>query len=185
MLYKLAHGRIFGLVIGLAAAASATAVAQDTTAQGAQDQNDTSQVQNPPGYSGMERDTTLVPPSATDDKTSPGHAEDRATGTYDDSAWQDTSEARQNPAGYRGMGRLKGDTTGGQDSAAGDTSASDTSASGAAADDTTGSDTTSGDTTAVGQTAPRKSDKPEARPPTAAGDTTGQSSGTGQDSIAE
>jgi len=38
----------------LAAATAATAMAQDTSA-----------VKNPPGYSGMERDTTMVPPSAT------------------------------------------------------------------------------------------------------------------------
>jgi hypothetical protein len=53
---KSAHGRIFGLVVGLAAATVATAAAQDTSA-----------VKNPPGYSGMERDTSLVPPSATTD----------------------------------------------------------------------------------------------------------------------
>ena len=52
---KLGHGRIFGLVVGLAAATAVTAAAQDTSA-----------VKNPPGYSGMERDTSLVPPSATD-----------------------------------------------------------------------------------------------------------------------
>jgi hypothetical protein len=40
----------------LAAATAATAAAQDTSA-----------VKNPPGYSGMERDTSLVPPSATAD----------------------------------------------------------------------------------------------------------------------
>jgi hypothetical protein len=54
MVLKSAHGRIFGLVLGLAVATAATAAAQDTSA-----------VQNPPGYRGMERDTTLVPPSAT------------------------------------------------------------------------------------------------------------------------
>ncbi len=56
MLRKSAHGRIFGLVLGLAAATAATAAAQDTSA-----------VKNPPGYTGMERDTTMVPPSATAD----------------------------------------------------------------------------------------------------------------------
>ncbi|MEZ0333021.1 MAG: hypothetical protein ACAI18_03360 [Gemmatimonadales bacterium] len=54
MRLKSAHGRIFALVVGLAAATAATAMAQDTSA-----------VKNPPGYSGMERDTTMVPPSAT------------------------------------------------------------------------------------------------------------------------
>ena len=53
---KSAHGRIFGLVVGLAAATAATAAAQDTSA-----------VKNPPGYSGMERDTSLVPAGATAD----------------------------------------------------------------------------------------------------------------------
>jgi hypothetical protein len=180
MFHKLAHGRIFGLVIGLAAATAATAAAQDTSAQGTRDQNDTSQVQNPPGYSGMERDTTLVPPSATQDSVSPSRAEDRATGTYDDSTWQDTSKARQYPAGYRGMERPAGaDTSAAKDSAQSDTSASDTSAMGVVGD------TTTGDTTAVGQTTPRKSEKPEARPPTAGGDTTGQSSGTGADTTSD
>jgi hypothetical protein len=66
MQLKLAHGRIFGLVLGLAAATAATAVAQDTTGQEETGRVvDTSQVENPEGYQGMERDTTLVPPSAT------------------------------------------------------------------------------------------------------------------------
>ncbi len=39
-----------------------------------------------------------------------GAVEDRATGTYDDSTWQDTTGGAQNPAGYRGTGRLEGDS---------------------------------------------------------------------------
>jgi hypothetical protein len=67
---KSAHGRIFGLVIGFAAATAATAAAQDTSA-----------VKNPPGYSGMERDTTLVPPSATTDSLADSLSDSVRVGT--------------------------------------------------------------------------------------------------------
>ena len=100
----------------------------------------------------MERDTTQVPPGAFKDSAQAGAVEDTATGTYDDSTWQDTSASRQNPAGYRGMERPVGDTT---------------------ARDTASGDTTSGDMTRVGQEQPRTPKQPEARPPTAGGDTTG------------
>ncbi len=137
--------RILALVAGLATAAAGSASAQDTTETGratidttapeggaidtggvdtsgvdtsaTRDTTDTSGVQNPPGYRGMERDTTVFLDSAGP-PASPGAVEDRATGTYDDSTWQDTTGAEQNPAGYRGMGRLKGDST-----EAGDTTA--------------------------------------------------------------
>jgi hypothetical protein len=65
MQLKSAHGRIFGLVLGLAVATAATAVAQDTAGVETGRAVDTAQVENPPGYRGMERDTTLVPPGAT------------------------------------------------------------------------------------------------------------------------
>jgi hypothetical protein len=74
----------------------------DTSAAG--DTSQTTGVQNPPGYRGMERDTTMFPPS-DDPQAEPGRVEDRATGTYEDSAWKDTTGAEQNPAGYRGMER--------------------------------------------------------------------------------
>ena len=64
--------------------------AVDTSAT--RDTTDTSGVQNPPGYRGMERDTTVFPdtggPPADADAV-----EDQTTGTYDDSALQDTSGA--------------------------------------------------------------------------------------------
>lgn len=124
--------RVLALVVGLAAVAAGSAYAQDTTETGratidttapsagaidtsgvdtsaARDTTDTSGVQNPPGYRGMERDTTMFPDSGGPPADA-GAIEDRATGTYDDSTWQDTTGAEQNPAGYRGMGRLEGDS---------------------------------------------------------------------------
>lgn len=132
--------RVLTLVVGLATAAAGSAYAQDTTETGratidttapeaaaidtsgvdssaTRDTTDTSGVQNPPGYRGMERDTTIFPDSGGP-PASPGAVEDQATGTYDDSTWQDTTGAEQNPAGYRGMERLKGDSA-----EAGDTTA--------------------------------------------------------------
>jgi hypothetical protein len=160
MVCKLPHARIIGLVLGMTVATTGIAAAQDTTQA---QPSDTSEVQNPPGYRGMERDTTMVPPSATTGRDSLTRVEDRATGTHDDSTWQDTTGGQQNPAGYRGMER----PTGGDTSSAADTGSTADSSAAAA-------DTSAGDTTAVGQTTPRKSKKPEARPPTAGGDTTGQ-----------
>jgi hypothetical protein len=92
--------------------AGADTAGADTSA--VRDTTDTSAVQNPPGYRGMERDTTMFPAEAGDSAT-PGQAEDRATGTYDDSTWQDTTGAEQNPAGYRGMERVSGDSAGAHD----------------------------------------------------------------------
>jgi hypothetical protein len=108
--------RVLALVAGLATAAVGSAYGQDTTETGqatidtmapepgaidtsgvdtsavdtsaARDTTDTSGVQNPPGYRGMERDTTVFPDSAT-----PPADTGAATGTYDDSAWQDTTGA--------------------------------------------------------------------------------------------
>ena len=133
------HGtgtRALALIAGLLLAGTGSALAQDTTDAGratmdttaptgaidtsgadstaARDTTDTS-VTNPPGYRGMERDTTLFPDSAGP-PASPGQVEDAATGTYDDSTWQDTSKSQQNPAGYRGMGRISGDSSAGKDS---------------------------------------------------------------------
>jgi hypothetical protein len=86
-------------------------VATDTS--GVRDTTDTSGVQNPPGYRGMERDTTMFPDKAGKPAT-PDEVEDQTTGTYEDSAWRDTSGAEQNPPGYRGMERpVEGDTAAG------------------------------------------------------------------------
>lgn len=130
-------------------------VGQDTT------QQDTTEVQNPPGYRGMERDTTLFPP--TGDDTTAGAVEDRVTGEYDDTTWQDTTAQdtadTQNPPGYRGMERdttifpprdtaATGDTTG-IDQQRTDTSTADTGTADTATTDT--STWKSGDTTATGQ----------------------------------
>jgi hypothetical protein len=163
--------RALALIAGLSLAASGSALAQDTTETGragidtstsragaidragvdtARDTTDTSGVQNPPGYRGMERDTTMVPPSRENPSAGAGQVEDRATGTYDDSTWQDTSGTAQNPAGYRGMERPAGDTA-------------------AAGRDTTSRTT---DTTKVGETTPRREESPARRlePTDSAGD---------------
>ena len=64
-------------------------------------------VQNPPGYRGMERPTNVFPPDSARDTTGQ-RVEGAATGTYGDSAWNDTTGAQQNPPGYRGMERPAG-----------------------------------------------------------------------------
>ena len=69
----------------------------DTTA------GDTSGVQNPPGYRGMERDTTMFPAKGGPPAT-PEEAAGQTTGVYGDSA----VNANQNPPGYRGMERPAG-----------------------------------------------------------------------------
>ena len=116
--------RVLALVVGLAAAAAGSAYAQDTSETGratvdtaapsagatdtsgvdtsaTRDTTDTSGVPNPPGYRGMERDTTMFPDSGGPPADA-GAVEDQATG------------ADQNPAGYRGMGR-PADSAGGTD----------------------------------------------------------------------
>jgi hypothetical protein len=103
-----------------------TSAADDTSAVG--DTTDTSGVQNPPGYRGMERDTTMFPDTGGQ-QAAPGEAAGQTTGTYSDSAWRDTSGAQQNPPGYRGMERPVGDSAAGHDTShesgtgAGDTTA--------------------------------------------------------------
>jgi hypothetical protein len=131
---KLPGKRAAALVLGLTFATAGIAVAQDTTETGraaidttapaggaldtagvdtsaARDTTDTSGVQNPPGYRGMERDTTIFP-NEGGPPAEAGQVEDKATGTYEDSAWQDTTGAAQNPAGYRGMERPAAADTG-------------------------------------------------------------------------
>lgn len=184
-----ANNRILSLVVAAAAVMTfpAAARAQDTAAQQTQGdtagqdttrwgyQTDTTGVQNPPGYRGMERDTTLFPPDTTQDTTERAAVEDRVTGTYEDTAWQDTTGARQNPPGYRGMERPVGEDTGAagqQDTSAAGQQDADTGMTGGAMGDTAG-----GDTTQVGETTPRTPSEPTQRLPAARGDTAGQDAG--------
>jgi hypothetical protein len=148
MLQILAMSRTLSLVLGLTAAA-ATAVAQDSAQAAPGEESDTSQVQNPPGYRGMERPANVLPPDSATQDTAAGAVEDRVTGTYDDSTWQDTAQGRQNPAGYRGMERPVGDSTVAGDTAtAVDTATADTTTSGRfKSTKKARSDTTSGDST--------------------------------------
>ena len=60
-----------------------TSAVDDTT--GVSDTTDTSAVQNPPGYRGMERDTTLFP-AASGQEAMPGEAEEHQTGAGDTTA---------------------------------------------------------------------------------------------------
>ena len=108
-----------------------TAAARDTTV------GDTLgiEVQNPEGYRGMERDTTIVPPDQA------------ATDTFLQN--QGTGQA-QDTAGYSGMEQVEGDTTGGygQDTTGTTGWGQDTTTTGGYGQDTTttggyGQDTTS------------------------------------------
>jgi hypothetical protein len=63
----------------------------------------TSAVQNPPGYRGMERDTTMFPPQ--DDTTSADATSRTSQRSRQDSLGEG---ADQNPPGYRGMERPAG-----------------------------------------------------------------------------
>jgi hypothetical protein len=65
--------------------------AVDTSA--ARDTTDTSDVKNPPGYRGMERDTTVFPDTGSPPSEDAGAVEDQTTGTYDDSASQEAGGA--------------------------------------------------------------------------------------------
>jgi hypothetical protein len=126
-MHHLPGKRVLALVVGLATAAVGSAKAQDTletgqapidtmapepgvidtggvdtsftrdTSDTTRDTTDTSGVQNPAGYRGMERDTTVFPDSGAA-PADPGAVEDQTTGTYDDSTWQDTTGAEQSPA---------------------------------------------------------------------------------------
>jgi hypothetical protein len=121
--------RALALIAGLVFAATGTALAQDTTEAGGapmdttaldtgvtdtsavdtsavRDTTDTSGVENPPGYRGMERDTTIFPDSGNP-SASADEVEDQTTGTYDDSTTQDTAG---------GMEPAAGDTAGANDS---------------------------------------------------------------------
>jgi hypothetical protein len=125
MMQHLPGKRVLALVIGLAAAAVGSAYAQDTTETGqatidtmapepgaidtsaidtsavdtsaTRDTTDTSGVQNPPEYRGMERDTTVFPDSGSP-AADTGAVENQATGT-DTTSVGDTEPMRENPAG--------------------------------------------------------------------------------------
>ena len=147
---------------------------QDTTQWGYETNKDP-EVQNPPGYRGMERPVNVFPPDSGADSAKAGRVEDRATGTYDDTTWNDTTGAQQNPAGYRGMERPVGGDTSSATGRSDTSSMSDTSAArqpadtgSAAAGARTESDTGSmagNDSASVrpGETKPVKKDKPSKR----------------------
>lgn len=134
--------RALGLALALTFGTAGVAVAQDTTETGraaidttdpgagaidtsatdtsaVSDTTDTSGVQNPPGYRGMERDTTMFPPEGGP-PASPDQAAEQTTGVYGDSAAAD-----QNPPGYRGMET----PVGGDSAAAGSDTTQDDSSS--------------------------------------------------------
>ncbi len=90
--------RLLALVAGLVITTATSAYAQDSSRTGGattdtiapsagaldtsrvdttaiRDTTDTSGVQNPPGYQGMERDTTLVPSGATSDSAASGSSD--------------------------------------------------------------------------------------------------------------
>jgi hypothetical protein len=118
MMQYLPAKRVLALVAGLAVAALGSAYAQDTTETGqatidtaaptgaidttevdtstTRDTTDTSGVQNPPGYRGMERDTTIFPDSGSADTTS---------------ALQDTTGADTTGADTTGADTTGADTT--------------------------------------------------------------------------
>lgn len=114
--------------IDTAGADTSAMMDRDTSARdtsGVSDTTDTSKVRNPPGYRGMERDTTMFPPTGGP-PASPEEAAGQTTGTYSDTASRDTTGAKQNPPGYRGMERpVGGDSAAGHDTTHG---ASDTTA---------------------------------------------------------
>ena len=70
--------------------AAVDTAAVDTSAT--RDTTDTSGVQNPQGYRGMERDTTVFPDTGSPPADA-GAVEDQTTGTYDDTASQETTGA--------------------------------------------------------------------------------------------
>jgi hypothetical protein len=108
--------RTFAIIAGLLFAATGTALAQDTTDMGGapldtaataqdtavtdtsaidtsavRDTTDTSGVENPPGYRGMERDTTIFPSDSGRSSQAPEEVQSQTTGTYSDTGSQDTS----------------------------------------------------------------------------------------------
>jgi hypothetical protein len=108
--------RTLALIAGLLFAATGSALAQDTTEVGGapmdttaaaqdtaatdtsavdtsavRDTTDTSGVENPPGYRGMERDTTIFPADSGNPSKSPEEVESQTTGTYSDTSSQDTT----------------------------------------------------------------------------------------------
>lgn len=131
--------------------AAVDTMAQDSAHWGHQAEQDPA-VQNPPGYRGMERDTTMFPPQ--DDTAA---AADPTT-RIEQRARQDTLEGGegQNPPGYRGMERpAELDTSAVQRSdtaaAEGDTTAAKKSTTKEKDKTTKKRDRTAADTTAVQQ----------------------------------
>lgn len=140
--------RTLALIAGLLFAATGSALAQDTTEMGGapmdttataedtgatdttaadtsavrdttRDTTDTSGVENPPGYRGMERDTTIFPPDSGNPSQTPEDVESQTTGTYSDTSAQDTAGGVSH--GTAG-GPAADDTAGADDSTAvGDT----------------------------------------------------------------
>jgi hypothetical protein len=92
--------------IDTAGADTAAQLDRDTSAvddtSGVSDTTDTSGVQNPPGYRGMERDTTIFPPDSGQAAT-PGEVENQTTGTYEDSVAHDSMD-------HTGAGDTTGET---------------------------------------------------------------------------
>jgi hypothetical protein len=177
------------------AAAQGDSAARDSPRWG-RSANSDPQVQNPPGYRGMERPVNVFPPKDGQDTSTAGAVEDRATGTYDDSAWNDTSAARQNPAGYRGMERAVGRT--GADTMGTEaeieqyrqrlgelgykvTKMSKSEKKAWKKANPRERDAAGSDTTLVGESSPRVPRDSTRRLPAARGDTTGQGAGTGSD----
>jgi hypothetical protein len=144
MMQNVPGTRTLALIAGLLLAATGSALAQDTTEMGGapmdtsataadtgttdttaadtsavrdttRDTTDTSEVQNPPGYRGMERDTTIFPPDSGNASKTPEDVERQTTGTYSDTSAQDTA------------GGVSHDTAGGH--AAEDTAGADDSTS--------------------------------------------------------
>ncbi|HJR17633.1 MAG TPA: hypothetical protein VJ808_12325 [Gemmatimonadales bacterium] len=107
---------VFALTSPMTVEAQDTSSTRDTLT-GEQARSDSAVVQNPPGYRGMERDTTIFPPQ--DDSVASGDATSRTS----QEARQDSLEGAegQNPPGYRGMERPAG-----LDSAQMDSTQSDT-----------------------------------------------------------
>jgi hypothetical protein len=106
--------------------AQADTTAADSTQQWGYPVDSTADDQNPPGYRGMERPSSL-PDSGEADTTAPADA----TSRVNQMERQDTTSGQnQNPPGYRGMERPVGDSAATQQgdtaSMRGDTAAADT-----------------------------------------------------------
>jgi hypothetical protein len=99
-----------GAAIDTAAADTSAQMDRDTSAANdtstVSDTTDTSAVQNPPGYRGMERDTTMFPPDSGQAAT-PEQVENQTTGTYEDTA----SDPAADSAAHDSMDHTGADST--------------------------------------------------------------------------